>query len=71
MQVEDTDLLASHISGYTHSSQKKAVVYESVEEQTEALEYSGRHHQARCLFEIVYEDRNPPSVLSLSLKVPK
>jgi hypothetical protein len=24
MQVEDTDLLASHISGYTHSSQKKA-----------------------------------------------
>ena len=47
------------------------VVYESIEERTEALEYSGRHHQAHCLFEIAYKDRNPPSILALSLKVLK
>jgi hypothetical protein len=50
---------------------KNGVVYESVEEQTEALEYGGQHHQAYCLFEITYEDRNPPTVLTLSLKVLK
>jgi hypothetical protein len=50
---------------------KDGVVYESVEERTEALEYSGRHHQAHCLFEIAYKDRNPPSILALSLKVLK
>jgi hypothetical protein len=50
---------------------KDGVVYESVEERTEALEYSGRHHQAHCLFEIAYQDRNPPSILALSLKVLK
>jgi hypothetical protein len=50
---------------------KNGVVYESVEEQTEALEYDGHHHQAYCLFEITYEDRNPPTVLTLSLKVLK
>jgi len=50
---------------------KNGVVYESVEEQTEALERSGRHHQARCLFVIAYEDRNPPSILALTLKVLK
>jgi S1-C subfamily serine protease len=50
---------------------KNGIVYESVEEQTEALEYSGRHHRAYCLFEIAYEDRDPPSVLALSLKVLK
>jgi hypothetical protein len=35
------------------------------------LEYGGQHHQAYCLFEITYEDRNPPTVLTLSLKVLK
>ena len=52
-------------------STKNGVVYESVEEQTEALERSGRHHQAHCLFVIAYEDRNPPSILALTLKVLK
>ena len=50
---------------------KDGVVYESVEERTEALEYSGRHHQAHCIFEIAYEESNPPTVLALSLKVLK
>jgi S1-C subfamily serine protease len=50
---------------------KDGVVHESVEERTEALEYSGRHHQAYCLFEIAYEDRDPPSILAFSLKVLK
>jgi len=50
---------------------KDGVVYESVEERTEALEYSGRHHQARCLFQIAYEDHSPPRILELSLKVLK
>ena len=50
---------------------KDGVVYESIEERTEALEYSGRHHQAHCLFEIAYEESNPQRVLALSLKVLK
>jgi Trypsin-like peptidase domain len=47
------------------------VVYESVEEQTEALEFNGHHHRAHCLFEIAYREGNPPLILSLSLKVLK
>jgi hypothetical protein len=54
-----------------HRSIENGVVYESVKEQTEALEYSGRHHRASCLFQIAYEDRNPPRILALSLKVLK
>ncbi len=50
---------------------KNGVVHESVEEQTEALERSGRHHQTHCLFMIAYEDRNPPRILALTLKVLK
>jgi trypsin-like peptidase len=50
---------------------KDGVVYESIEEHTEALEYNGRHHRAHCLFEIAYQDRNPPRILALSLKVLK
>ena len=50
---------------------ENGVIYESVEEQTEALENDGRHHQAHCLFEITYQDGNPPTVLTLSLKVLK
>jgi hypothetical protein len=52
-------------------SVKEGVVYESVEEQTEALEFNGHHHRAHCLFEISYKDGNSPSILSLSLKVLK
>lgn len=54
-----------------HRYIKDGVVYESVEEQTEALEYSGRHHRANCLFIIAYEDRDPPRIIGLSLKVLK
>jgi hypothetical protein len=54
-----------------HRYVKDGIVYESVEEQTEALEFSGRHHRAYCLFEIAYEDRDPPNILSLNLKVLK
>jgi hypothetical protein len=50
---------------------KDGIVYESIEEQTEALEYNGRHHQARCLFGIAYQEGIRPSIISLSLKVLK
>jgi len=56
---------------YISLSIKNGVVHESVEEQTEALERSGRHHQTHCLFMIAYEDRNPPRILALTLKVLK
>jgi hypothetical protein len=52
-------------------SVKDGIVYESVEEQTEALEFNGRHHRAYCIFLISYKDADPPVVLSLSLKVLK
>ena len=48
---------------------REGVIYESVEEQTEALEFDGKHHQAHCLLEISYEDGNPPRLISISLKV--
>jgi hypothetical protein len=35
------------------------VVYESVEEQTEALEFNGHQHRAHCLFEIAYMNGTP------------
>jgi hypothetical protein len=52
-----------------HRSISGDTVYESIEEKAESLEYSGRHHQAHCLFEIAYRDGNPPTIYSLSLKV--
>jgi formylglycine-generating enzyme required for sulfatase activity len=45
------------------------ITYESIEERTQSLEYSGRHHEAHCLFSISYRDGNPLTVLSLSIKV--
>jgi hypothetical protein len=54
-----------------HRSVKDGVVYESVEEHTEALELNGRHHKAHCLFEISYRNGNPLAILSLSLRVLK
>jgi hypothetical protein len=48
---------------------REGVIYESVEEQREALEFNGKHHQAHCLLEVSYEDGNPPRLISISLKV--
>ena len=54
-----------------HRKVNDGITYESIEERTESLEVSGRHHEAHCLFEISYRDGNPPAVLSVSLKVLK
>ena len=51
------------------STFKRGLYSESVEEQTEALEFNGTHHQAHCLLEVSYEDGNPPRLISISLKV--
>ena len=50
---------------------REGVIYESIEEQTEALEFNGTHHQAHCLLEVSYESGNPPRLVSISLKVLK
>jgi hypothetical protein len=52
-----------------HQQVNGDTVYESVEEVTEALEFSGRHHKAHCQFEVIYKIGNPPEIYSLSLKV--
>jgi hypothetical protein len=54
-----------------HRHTKDGVIYESVQEKTEALEFTGRYHHATCLFEIAYKESNPPSLVSLSLTVLK
>jgi hypothetical protein len=48
---------------------RDGVIYESIEEQREALEFNGKHHQAHCLLEVSYEDGNPPKLISISLQV--
>jgi len=49
--------------------EKQGLIYESVQEQTEALEFNGKHHQANCLLQVSYEPGNPPRLVSVSLKV--
>ena len=48
---------------------KEGLVYESIQEQTEAQEINGRHHQANCLLQVSYQNGNPPKLVSVSLKV--
>jgi hypothetical protein len=50
---------------------RKRIVHESIQMETSAQEFSGRRHHAFVQMDISYRDEDPPSILSMDLRVLK
>jgi hypothetical protein len=59
------------LSTFRAFTDTSGIVHESIQMETSAQEISGRRHHASAQMDISYRDEDPPSILSMDLRVLK